>query len=134
MAGSEQTWARGGGGGGATRDPCSQRYTHAQRENSPNAPSSSRIPGGAATAPSPRPRLSRFLVRHVPGDHFVHGLARVPNPFLADREIDGGHAFGSRDALNFFAGHVAHEPGRDAVEPCRRVLGPREAGAAVARG
>src|SRR5262249_27062125 len=74
--------------------------------------------------PPPPARLSRFLVRYVPGDHLVHGLARMPDPFFAHREIDDGDTASFGHALHFFARHVAHEPGGHAVEPRRRLLGP----------
>src|SRR3989441_4085984 len=87
----------------------------------------------APPSPPPRPCLSRFLVRDVPSDHFVHGLASVPDALFADREIDGGHALGGRHTLHFLARHVAHESGGNAVEPRRRLLGPPEAGALTPR-
>src|SRR5262245_22235808 len=74
--------------------------------------------------PPPPARLSRFLVRYVPGDHLVHGLARMPNPFFAHREIDDGDTASRGHALHFFARHVAHEPRGHAVEPPRPPLAP----------
>src|SRR5258705_12202301 len=84
-------------------------------------------------SPPPPLRLSRFLVRHVPGDDFVHGLASVPEPLFTNRKVDRGDTLGGRHPLYFLARHVAHEPRGHAVEPRCRVLGPREAGAGAGR-
>src|SRR5215470_6636324 len=61
--------------------------------------------GAGESPPPPAPRLSRFLVRYVPGDHLVHSLARMPKPFFAYREIDDGDSASRGDALHFFARH-----------------------------
>src|SRR5262249_61906798 len=78
-------------------------------------------------------RLSRFLVRYVPSDDFVHRFASVTNPFFAHHEIDDGDTASRRHALHFFARHVAHEPGGHAVEPRGRLVGPAEAGPDLTR-
>src|SRR5438093_13271503 len=87
-------------------------------------------PIGARTRPTPAPAAShtlpRLLVRDVARDHFVHGLPRVPDAFLAHREIDGRHALVGGHLLDFLARHVTHEARRPAVEPRRRVLRPRD--------
>src|SRR5439155_10106550 len=78
--------------------------------------------------PIPPARLPRFLLRHVPRDHLVHRLPRVPDAFLADREVDRRRALLGRDALDLLARHVTHEPGGHAVEARGRLRGPDPAG------
>src|SRR5207247_3212700 len=62
-----------------------------------------------APAPAASHTLPRLLVRDVARDHFVHGLPRVPDAFLAHREIDGRHALVGGHLLDFLARHVTHE-------------------------
>src|SRR3972149_4371859 len=62
----------------------------------------------------------------VAGDDLVHGVAGLADPLLAEGKVDRRGGLLPRDLLDLLAGHVAHEAGRDAVEPGRRLRSPRE--------
>src|SRR5438309_6751107 len=97
---------RGGGAGSA--DPSPADPIRAERVDGQDQ----RVPTRTRTwspDPAPPPRqpapaqLPRLLVRDVARDHLVHRLARMPDAFLAHRQIDRGHALGAGNLLNFLA-------------------------------